>query len=362
MLLGVGVWGMASATLEKPVIAEPAPRRRNQWGRDRRSRAMPMVPKPVSDTRVAMARLAIIVTVSAWVGYLVSWFFEDFFKPGYESALARTEAVLYLLIVTMLTVSALAYLLSRLGFFYRTRTHHRASRAVLDQFYETTSPSLTTIIPSYQEEARVIRNTLLSAALQEYPGEKRVVLLIDDPYVPKSVAARDQLMAARALPGEIQRLLAEPADRCMRALRGFELGCERGEPLGIGSMIALASHYDEAAKWLERLAADLEITDHTDAFFANEVLLRLAESLRTIMSALLDSTNEGAVLNAVTLRRLYRRLVSIFRVSAEQFRAQALRVAVARAQQGDEPQQLPRPDGRVLSRGTDRDRHRAGPV
>ena len=59
--------------------AEPAPRRahrdgtrrrRRQWGHDRRTRAMPMVPKPVSDRRVAMGRLAIIVTVTAWIGYL----------------------------------------------------------------------------------------------------------------------------------------------------------------------------------------------------------------------------------------------------------------------------------------------------
>ena len=92
----------------------------------------------------------------------------------------------------MLTVSALAYLLSRLGFFYRTRTHHRASRAILDQFFDVNTPTLTTIIPSYAEDERVIRNTLLSAALQEYPG-KRVVLLIADPFVPKNAKAREQL-------------------------------------------------------------------------------------------------------------------------------------------------------------------------
>jgi cellulose synthase/poly-beta-1,6-N-acetylglucosamine synthase-like glycosyltransferase len=179
---------------------------------------MPIVPGPVSDRRVAMARLAIIVTVTAWVAYLVTWFFEDFFHPGYETAVARAEAVLYLVIVTMLTVSALAYLLSRLGFFYRTRTHHRGSRATLDQFFDTTTPTLTTIIPSYQEDERVIRNTLLSAALQEYPG-KRVVLLIDDPFVPKTAKALQQLEAARALPGQIEQLLAEPAAKYARALR-----------------------------------------------------------------------------------------------------------------------------------------------
>ncbi|HEY1627012.1 MAG TPA: glycosyltransferase family 2 protein [Streptosporangiaceae bacterium] len=292
--------------------------RRKQWGRDRRTSALPTVPKPVSERRVAMARLAIIVTVTAWVAYLVDWSFEDFFKPGYENAIARTEAVLYLLIVTMLTVSALAYLMSRLGFFYRTRTHHRAGRAVLDQFFDTTRPTLTTIIPSYQEDERVIRNTVLSAALQEYP-DKRVVLLIDDPYLPKTRAARDQLAAARALPRQIQRLLAEPAAQCTRALHAFELSRERGDPVGIGSMMALASHYDEAARWLERLAAETEVIDHTDAFFVNEVLLRLAGSLREIMGALLASTNEGVVLEPVMLRRLYRRLVWIFRVDVSSF-------------------------------------------
>ena len=292
--------------------------RRKQWGRDRRTRALPTVPKPVSERRVAMARLAIIVTVTAWIAYLVDWSFEDFFKPGYENAIARTEAVLYLLIVTMLTVSALAYLMSRLGFFYRTRTHHRAGRAVLDQFFDTTTPTLTTIIPSYQEDERVIRNTVLSAALQEYP-DKRVVLLIDDPYLPKTRAARDQLAAARALPRQIQRMLAEPAAKCTRALHAFELSCERRDPLGIGSMVALASHYDEAARWLEGLAAATEVVDHTDAFFVNEVLLRLAGSLREIMSALLASTNEGVVLDPVMFRRLYRRLVWIFRVDVTSF-------------------------------------------
>ena len=73
-------------------------------------------------------------------------------------------------------------------------------------------PTLTTIIPSYQEDARVIRNTLLSAALQEYP-DKRVVLLIDDPFVPKTAKAREQLQAARALPYQIGRLLAWPASQ-----------------------------------------------------------------------------------------------------------------------------------------------------
>jgi cellulose synthase/poly-beta-1,6-N-acetylglucosamine synthase-like glycosyltransferase/chitodextrinase len=292
-------------------------RRRKQWGGDRR-KVSPMVPKPVSDNRVAMGRLAIIVTVAAWLAYLVTWFFDDFFHAGSETAIARSEEVLYLLIVTLLTVSALAYLLCRLGFFYRTRTHHRASRASIDQHFDNHTPTLTTIIPSYQEEERVIRTTLLSAALQEFPY-KRVVLLIDDPYVPKDEKAREQLEAARALPRKIEQLLAEPANRFTRAYESFELAMERGQRPSIGAVVALASAYDEAASWLERLADEQEIVDHTDVFFANEVLLRLAESLREINAALLESVNDGVVLSKQMFRRLYRRLVWTFTVRISSF-------------------------------------------
>ncbi len=292
--------------------------RRRQWGSDRRTRALPEVPPPVSERRIASARLAIIITVAAWAGYVITWFFQDFFHPGDETAIDRAEAILYLLIVTLLTVSALAYLLSRLGYFYRTRTHHRPSRAILDQFYDATTPTLTTIIPSYQEDARVIRNTMLSAALQEYP-DKRVVLLIDDPYAPKTARARGQLAAARALPGEITELLAGPAGRFARALDQFEASCHREEPPGSGSMIVLAGHYEDAAVWLDQLAADQEIIDHTDAFLAGEVIARLAGSFHAIASALLASSDEGVVLEQQMFRRLYRRLVWTFRADLTSF-------------------------------------------
>jgi cellulose synthase/poly-beta-1,6-N-acetylglucosamine synthase-like glycosyltransferase len=292
--------------------------RRRQWGADRRRQALPVVPQPASERRMALARLAIIVTVTVWLGYVITWFFQDFFHSGNETAIGRAEAVLYLVVVTLLTVSALAYLLCRLGFLYRTRTHHRPGRAILDHFYDATTPTLTTIIPSYREDARVIRNTLLSAALQEYP-DKRVVLLIDDPYAPETQQAREQLEAARALPGEIAELLARPAARFAWAFDRFEASCQRAEPLGVGSMIVLASHYDEAAAWLEQLAADQQIIDHTDTFIVNEVILRLAGSFRAIAAALLASTEEGVVLEQQMFSRFYRRLVWTFRADLSSF-------------------------------------------
>ena len=57
--------------------------------------------------------------------------------------------------------------------------------------------------------------------------------------------------------------------------------------------------------------------------------------------------------------QLYQRLVWTFRAEVYELRAQALRVALARAEQGDEPQQLHRPDGRQLRRARDARRHGA---
>jgi hypothetical protein len=219
-------WPAPSSPAEAGPALPPKGRRR-QWGSDRRSTALPAVPRPVSDGRIAAGRLAIVVTVAAWLAYLATWLFGDFFRPGYEGAAARAEEILYLLIVTLLVVSAVAYLMARIGFMYRTRTHHRATRASLDQYYDARQPTLTTILPSYQEEERVIRTALLSAALQEYPG-KRVVLLIDDPSTPGTRAARDLLESARALPGAIQELLSGPAGRFAAAMRAFDAAMRRG--------------------------------------------------------------------------------------------------------------------------------------
>lgn len=293
-------------------------KRHRQWGRDRRTQPPPLVPQPVSDRRLALGRLAIIVTVSAWIGYFIIWLLQDFFDPLASSAVSRAQAITYLAIVTLLTASALAYLLSRLGFFYRTRKHHPANRAALEQFYDTAAPSLTTIVPSYQEETHVIRKALLSAALQEYPGI-RVVLLIDDPVKPGTAHARELLSAARELPLQTEALLAEPGRRFSGALATFEAELRADRRPTMRTMVDLAGHYDAAVVWLENLAVSQEILDHSDLFFANEVILPLAESLRTIALALRDSIAAGAVLGRTPTRRLYRRLAWIFTAEVTSF-------------------------------------------
>ncbi len=265
-----------------------------------------------------MTRLAIIVTVTAWISYVITWLLNDFLNPMYSSTQSRAEAIIYLLIITLLTASALAYLLSRLGFCYRTRSHHRANRAVLDHFFDDRAPTLTAIIPSYQEEEHVIRCTLLSAALQEYP-HKRIVLLVDDPPVPKSRRARDQLLAARALPLKIEELLAIPKAQFVSAAAEFETRYSGIPWPDLAAMTTLATHYEAAVGWLRQLAANLEVTDHTDAFFGNEVVHRLGGDLQSVAWALRDAAAEEVVLDHAHLRRLYRRLIWIFRAEVTSF-------------------------------------------
>jgi EAL domain-containing protein (putative c-di-GMP-specific phosphodiesterase class I)/cellulose synthase/poly-beta-1,6-N-acetylglucosamine synthase-like glycosyltransferase len=308
---------VAIAKLDWGLMSDSHKLRRRQVGADRRRGALSLSPPPITDRRMAIGRLAVIVTVLGWLAYFGWWLAINFFNGQPINSRQKVEAVVYLLIVSLLTASSLAYLVSRLGFFYRAKGYRRTDRATIDEFYDRSSPTLTILVPSYQEESRVIRTTILSAALQEYPY-KRIVLLIDDPPNPKSRRHREMLGAARALPRQIEELLAEPSATFAAALERSELAHRDTAP-DEQAMNDLAKHYHLAADWLERLAADQEIVDHTDAFFANEVLRRLAQDFSVTASALRSATVEGAILSRERMIHLYRRLAWTFRVQVLSF-------------------------------------------
>jgi len=291
---------------------------RRQWGRDKRSKPIPIIPPPISDRRIGVARLALITTVLAWAGYLVSWIFEDLLAKGQSNAVGRTEAITYLVIVTTLSASTIGYLLSRLGFFYRARAHHRASRALIDDFFCRDAPTLTVLVPAYQEDARVVRNTLLSAALQEYP-DMRIVLLIDDPSHPRTRRAYELLTAAESLPKEIEELLSGPSTRYAAALARFDEKFLGKDQINSGAVGNLAMEYEAAASWLDDLAASEDVIDHADAFLANEVLRKLAADLANLGRALRDAEFEGASFPRVRARQLYQRLAWTFQADLSSF-------------------------------------------
>ncbi|MFC7527349.1 EAL domain-containing protein [Actinoplanes sp. GCM10030250] len=275
---------------------------------------------PISEGRIARGRLAIVLTIAVWACYIAYTVFEQFIVGHASSARLVVEAIVYMLVVTALMGSAMAYLITRIGFFYRSRGHHRAPRIALDPFLAGETPSVTVLVPSYQEDARVIRTTLLSAALQEYPG-LRVVLLIDDPQHPRTRAARDLLLSARSLPGEIEAELGVPFTRVQAAYDRFEAALDDRDrrTTTIEDMRDLAGEYRFAVGWLYGLGHRQEMTDHTDTFFVEHIVNRLADDLSTIAEALERGAEENAALPAGRLVQLYRRLLAIFDATMTSF-------------------------------------------
>src|SRR3954454_3221685 len=306
--------------MQRDLVDQRRPDARRQWGADRRRAPHPLVPPPVSEGRIARARLAIVLTIMVWACYVVGTVIEQFIAGGASSARLAVEAVVYMIVVTALAGSATAYLITRVGFFYRSRAHHRAPRIVLDAFLQEETPSVTVLVPSYQEDERVIGTTLLSAALQEYPG-LRVVLLIDDPQQPRTRDARDMLLAARALPAAIEAELAVPYARVQASNERFEQSfAERDQPATTPhDMRDLAAEYRFAASWLFGLGRRQEMVDHTDVFFVEHILGALAEDLGTIAEALEHGADEDAALPVERLLQLYRRLLAIFGASVTSF-------------------------------------------
>ncbi|MEV6634798.1 EAL domain-containing protein [Actinoplanes sp. NPDC051470] len=291
-----------------------------QWGADKRSAPHPLVPPPVTEGRIARGRLAIVLTITVWAAYIINTIIQQFIAGHASSARLVIEAIVYMVVVTGLAASATAYLITRIGFFYRSRSHHRAPRIVLDNFLAGETPSMTVLVPSYQEDERVIRTTLLTAALQEYPG-LRVTLLIDDPHEPKTRNARDLLVAARALPGAIEAELAVPFGRVSGAYERFKQSLdERDERIAaVDDMRELADEYRFAAGWLFGLGRRQEMVDHTDTFFVEHIVNALAEDLGRIAEALEDGADDRTALPVERLAQLYKRLLATFDATVTSF-------------------------------------------
>ena len=77
---------------------------------------------------------------------------QQFVAGEASSARVAIEAIVYLVVVTAVTASAMAYQITRIGFFYRSRAHQRAPRAAIDEFLTQSVPTVTVLVPSYKED------------------------------------------------------------------------------------------------------------------------------------------------------------------------------------------------------------------
>ncbi|WP_082716948.1 glycosyltransferase family 2 protein [Microterricola viridarii] len=272
------------------VQEEQTRNRKRQWGSERRSEPLSIMHPAPSVRKVTWGRLAIVATVVFWLIYVVTTIVRQFLENsgGFRFTM---EAVGYLVVVSFLTFSALMYLLARQGALYRFRDHVRVPRAELDRHFRDYDSAVTVLVPSYAEEPAVVRGTLWSAALQEFPNV-RVVLLVDDSPVQNDPAERARLDATLRLPGEIEAALEGPRSRFAGARAQLQAERDAGAEVDRNHVTELAADYEAAAIWLEDMAENEPMEDHVDEFFIDQVLMGLASELRLNLLALRASIDQ----------------------------------------------------------------------
>lgn len=228
---------------------------------------------------------------------------------------AGVGVLLFLAIAMAMVYGNLVYQLTRIGYRRRLQVHRPAGEEQLATLFTADTPSLTVLVPSYKEDPQVVWRTLMSAALQDYP-DKRVVLLIDDPPEPGSESDRQLLDTARVLPHELQVLLDRPARHFAERLADLEAAS--GEL--VAEVQGLAEAHLYAAEWFARRAAQHEGDTHSDALFVEQTYLAPAETHRARARELQQNVDAGAALPTLEgVRAEYRRLAARFRVTLTSF-------------------------------------------
>lgn len=291
--------------------------KKRQWGSEKDMVPLPSLHEKPSTNKLVLSRIAIFLTVFFWIAYILSIVIRQLIE-GPQSYEFTMEAVGYATVVTFLTFSALMYLITRLGAFERFSAHVRVPRAVLEKHFSESNSSITVLVPSYNEEPEVIRKTLLSAALQEYP-DLRVVLLIDDKPYPTDSAVLERLNTTRAIAKNIEALLEAPYNKYLHAFNKFSSLKTHGETVDNKEVNELIKHYNSASKFFKNMASKEKIEDHVDVFFADQVLNKLANDLELVSKALKISTKEKAQLSKTRVEQLYKRLLWIFKCKVDTF-------------------------------------------
>lgn len=230
-----------------------------------------MTPKQVQ-FEVGLTRTSIAATFITVTFFL--WSIASVLSDGIEQGdlFGFTEACLFLLLVGFLISGNCGYQLARLAYLKRWLIHVPATRnELMTSFVGAAAPPLTILVPSYKEEVEVVRQTLLSAALQEYP-HKRVVLLLDNPPNPSTPADCESLLAAQSLPAELHAVLNDMAHYFESLQAQFMLRQQAGLSDLRKEYIALADAYRRASRWFNEQADRSPGKTHSDTWFTENIL------------------------------------------------------------------------------------------
>jgi cellulose synthase/poly-beta-1,6-N-acetylglucosamine synthase-like glycosyltransferase len=180
---------------------------------------------------------------------------------------------IYMTLLSGISFCTVSYQLSRLGGAMRMSGNPRASVPMAGE--PPPDQRVTVLIPTYCEEPRVIRHTLLSAALARH-SNRRVVVLIDDPPgneagLARSLGAVEDVVHLLRQPLELLNFEHETWKWRLRS-RSVDLTYEADR---------LRDIYRNVAIWLEELADYLTARmekqfAHVDRFLIDEVVRDLS--------------------------------------------------------------------------------------
>ncbi len=261
--------------------------------------------------------LTLLATGMVTIGF-VRFAFASF---GDRSWVALAAMAAIAVLVSGLIYGGLVYLFARLAFLRRLRMHARAHPDERADLLDDTAPSVTVLVPSYKEEPEVVALTLWSAALQDYPG-RRVVLLVDDPPHPTDPLDVARLQAMRQLPADIEGEFGPPLRRLQHEhVRLLErLGAPGWRPRP--EFRRLARLYLVAAGWTRRRIERTPVTDGASGTFVDAILrTRLSDLERLATSTALACSETDAEVGVARslLLRGYRHLIGLFDVELTSF-------------------------------------------
>jgi cellulose synthase (UDP-forming) len=220
------------------------------------------------------------------------------------------QAVFLLALLVMLAGSW-AYLIPRRAHYLRQLAHQPASPQAVRAALRTHAPSLSILVPSYKEELAVVRQTLMSAALQDVAG-RRVVLLIDDPQHPGNPQDAASLQAMRQLSSSLQAQFNGLRDALSNLRHQRAKGPQE-------ELDALVQAHMLAAAWLEAEARLPARADHTARWLAQAVLNPLAAQHRQQGLIWRQQANRGMNLAQAQLAQAWDELVLRFDVRFSHF-------------------------------------------
>lgn len=267
---------------------------------------------------ILLTRLAMGVSAIALVLGLADLDFGIGASPDGVSIKSVVLVAIFSLAILSLFYGNIVYQLTRIGQIKRQASHGDGEADLEGLHGADRAPPVTILIPSYREQIPVVMQTVVSAALSEYP-DRRVTVLIDDPPA-GSGAGHLALCATRELVTELNRFFCEAAGRFGAAARAQDERASSGPLVLARERQILADLYEEAAVVVESIGrryAELSqpAFAHADELFGREIIDRLVREHRERAEVLRTSAEIGEA----RVRREHRRLANLFAVPIDSF-------------------------------------------